>query len=86
MPVLGDDVDVPVADLVGHAQAEAVGGLREADAVLAGQLRQVVEAAQGVGQSQGRRHLPDVVVVEDGRLPEAAVALGVGGELVGQAS
>jgi hypothetical protein len=44
----------------------------------------VHEAAEGVGDAQRGRHLPDVVIEEDRRLPEAAIALGVGGEVVGE--
>ncbi len=82
VPVFGHHVHVPVADIVAHAHAQAVRRLREQHHVLAHQLRQVVDAAQAVLDAQRRRDVPDVVVVEDGALPERAVAPWVCREVV----
>ena len=48
VPVFRDHVRVPVIDIVSHTHREAVGRLREEDAALTAESRQVDEAAEGV--------------------------------------
>ena len=82
VPVLRDDLFVPVVDLVQHLPAERIARRRELHTPGQHHVRKPVDAREAVRDAQRRGDVPDVVRIEDGRLPERAVRVLAGQEEV----
>jgi len=82
-PVFGDFVGVPVVGLMEKLETERIILLID-EAVFSGKHGENENASEGVGDASDSGEAPDVIVEEDGRLPEAAIAVWVIEEFVGE--